>query len=188
MANAIIETDLLVLCPAIVTKISQAFPAFKTVQFYREEGERAPLKESELPALLLELTELEPNYEDDPGTEQLSVIARFEARIIVGFRTTQAKIETAKLAGAVGAYMRKFSRFHGVMGCPVTVDSIVPDSFYPELDRYEVWRVDFSCIAWLGETVWDNDGTTPSEPVYSWSPNIGIGHDDDYEDAIPNEL
>lgn len=183
MADAIIENDLLELCRAIEAKISAAFPDFKVVQFYREEDERAALKESELPALLLEVPELEPNHDDDPGTEQLSVIARFEARVVVNFREENAKILTATIAGMLGAYMRKYRHFHGIKGCPVTVDTIVSDDFYPELDRYEVWRVDFSCIAWLGETVWTNEGTTPADPVYSWVPKIGPGHESNYEDV-----
>lgn len=181
MANAIIETDLGVLHEAIGAKLAEAFPIFKIVEFYREEEEREAPKESELPALLLEMNELEPNLEDTPGTEQLSVFARFEARIVVNFRTPKAKIEVRKLAGAVAAFLFKNKHFHGVKGCPVTVDAIVSDDFYPELDRFEVWRVDFNCIAWLGETVWTNDGKTPSEPVLSWVPNIGPGNEDKYE-------
>ncbi|QKN87907.1 putative tail completion protein [Acinetobacter phage vB_AbaP_Alexa] len=181
MADALIETDLLGLCEAIEAKLSEAFPDFKVVQFFREEEERAPLKEPELPALLLEVSELEPNPEGDPGTEQLSVIARFEARVVVNFRTVKGKIEAAKIAGAVAAFMHKERHFHRVKGCPVTVDAIVSDAFYPDLDRFNVWRVDFSCIAWLGESVWTSDGTTPGEPVYSWVPKIGPGNESEYE-------
>lgn len=181
MADALIETDLLGLCEAIEIKLSEAFPDFKIVEFYREEEEREPPKESELPALLLENPELEPNSDEDPGTEQLSVLARFEARVVVNFREDKAKILVAKIAGMVAAFMHKNRHFHRVKGCPVTVDSIMRDNFYPELDRFEVWRIDFHCIAWLGESVWTNDGTTPGEPVYSWVPEIGTGHENDYE-------
>lgn len=187
MANAIIETDLAVLHEQIGAKLSEAFPAFQVVEFYREEDERAPLKEAQLPALLLEMSELEPDLESDPGTEQLPAIARFEARIVVGFRTAQAKVEVRKLASAVAAFMHKNKRFYG-KGGPVTVDAIVADDFYPELDRFEVWRLDFSIRVWLGETVWTNDGITPLQPVYSWVPNIGIGNEDKYEDSATNGI
>lgn len=183
MADAVIETDLAELHTAIGAKLAEAFPSFQVVEFYREENERAPLKEAQLPALLLEMTELEPYPEGDPGTEQLAVTARFEARVVINFRTAQAKVEVRKLAGAVAAFMHKNRHFHGVKGCPVTVDSIVSDDFYPELDRFEVWRVDFSCIAWIGETVWTNDGTTPAQPVYSWVPKIGTGNENEYQDV-----
>lgn len=181
MADALIETDLAELHTEIGAKLSEAFPMFQVVEFYREEDERAPLREAELPALLLEMSEMEPNNDEDPGTEQLSVLARFEARVVVNFRTPKAKVEVRKIAGAVAAFMHKHRHFHGVKGCPVTVDAIVSDDFYPELDRFEVWRVDFHCIAWLGESVWKDEGTTPSEPVYSWVPNIGPGNESDYE-------
>lgn len=179
MANAIIETDLAVLHEQIGASLSVAFPVFQVVEFYREEDERAPLKEAQLPALLLEMTEMEVDAENDPGTEQLAVIARFEARIVIGFRTPQAKVAVRKLAGAVAAFMRKEPRFYGKGGA-ITVDAIIADDFYPELDRFEVWRVDFSIKCWLGETVWTDEGTAPAEPVLSWVPEIGPGNEDKY--------
>ena len=143
MADALIETDLSALHEQIGQSLKAAFPVFKVVEFYREEEDREPLLNGELPALLLELSEMEPNIDNDPGTEQFPMIARFEARVVIGFRTPQAKVEVRKLAGAVAAFIHKHGRFYGPGGAAV-VDGIVSDDFSPGLDRYEVWRVEFS--------------------------------------------
>lgn len=181
MANAITNIDLADLHTAIGSNLSEAFPAFKLVEFYREDEERAAPKESELPALLLEMTEMEPDLDSDPGTEQLAVIARFEARIVINFRTPKAKIEVRKMAGGLAAFIHKNRRFHKLPTGAANIDAIVSDDFYPELDRFQVWRVDFSMLVHLGDTIWTNDEPLEFEPVYSWSPETGTGNDDKYE-------
>lgn len=193
MANAITNVSLDDLHEAIVRDIRAAFPALKTVEFYREESERKPPEPDQLPACLLELSEMEPSPEDDPGTEQLAVNARFEARVMIGFRTQKAKLEIRKLAAALAAWLRLRRWSHPTEPAPRTlptgpayVINIMPDDFEPELDRYEIWRVEWmQQTVHLGETVWTNDGVTPSTPLYSWSPDIGEGNADKYEPALP---
>src|SRR5690606_27856540 len=97
------EVGLDALHAAIVADIKAAFPALATVEFYRETSDRVRL---ELPACLLELSEMELAEDEDPGTEQTAVEARFEARLIIGFRTPDAKVEIRKLAGAFAAFLR----------------------------------------------------------------------------------
>lgn len=192
MANAITNVSLDDLHDAIVRDIKAAFPALKTVEFYREESERTPPSPEQLPACLLELSEMEPSPEDDPGTEQLAVDARFEARLMLGFRTQKAKLEIRKLAAAFAAWLRLRRWSHPTNAGktlptgPAYVQSIRPDDFFPELDRFEVW-----CVEWqqetvhLGETVWTDEGVTPSTPLYNWVPDIGEGNADKYQPALP---
>ena len=59
-----------------------------------------------------------------------------------------------------------------------------PDDFQPEIDKYEVWRVEWQQVIHLGETIWTDEGTTPQNPVYSWVPDIGNGNEDKYQDAV----
>lgn len=185
--------DLAVLHQVISATLAAQFPALETVEFYREESEREPLTDAQLPACLLEMEELEPaDPADDPMTEQLPVYARFAARLIIGFRTQNAKLEIRKLAASVATYLRKHPRWpHPTLAGktlptgPAEVLAIMPDDFAPELDRYEVWRVEWRHLIHLGATVWTSEGVTPGTPLYGWSPEIGTPHDDDYSEALP---
>lgn len=189
MADANTEVDLGVFHDAIVADIKAQFPDLATVEFYREVDERA--EGMPLPACLLELSEMPASNDDDPGSTQWPTVARIEARLIIGFRTPRAKIEVRKLAGALAVWLRR-RRFNDpttpgrtlptgaadVIGC-------FPDEFDPALDRYEVWRVEWDQQLDLGATVWTNEGVTPT-PVFSWAPDIGIGHEDKYDEIVPS--
>lgn len=174
MANVSTNIDLDVVHQSIVNALSLQFPDMATVEDYRENRGALPL-----PAILLELEDMEAAPDDDPGTEQLAVWARWSARIIIGFRTANAEREIRKLAGALGVFVHQ-NRFGQPIG-PAEVTMITPDDMDPDLDQYVVWRVEWQQIVHLGEGVWVNDGTIPTEVLYSWSPDIGPEHEPDYE-------
>lgn len=179
--NADTEIDLDDLQDAIADQIAAAFPEFQTVEFYREERDRDRLP---VPACLLELTGLEPTADADPGTGQLAASARFEARIVIGFRTPNAKRAVRKLAAALAAFLhhRRWGRPVG----PAQVIEATPDDFTPELDNCEVWRVEWEQVVHLGESVWiGSDAITPTDVRVSWVPRVGIPHEPDYERVTP---
>lgn len=184
MADAIAGVDFDQLHDVIEEKLRAQFPVFKLVQFYRDEEERKAPTAKELPALFLELTSFEIDDQGDMGTEQLPLIARFEARIIDTFNQRRAKINVRKLAAGVALYIFQNKHFTqlGKYGVGVSsVEDISEDAFFPELDRFEVWRVDFSTQIVVGENVWAESGVTPT-PVFSYSPEIGLGHEDKYQE------
>ena len=161
---------------AIVAATTAQFPDLATVEFYREDRKGLPM-----PACLLELTDMEAAPDFDPGTDQLAVLATFEAQLVIGFRQPgkSAKREIRKLAGAFAAWVR-LQRW----GCPVGPAQVVgafPDDFEPELDQFECWRVEWQQIIHLGETVWTNDGTTPTAVFVSQVPLVGAAHADEYD-------
>ncbi|QOE32742.1 hypothetical protein CPT_Mano_009 [Achromobacter phage Mano] len=190
MADANTEVDLQVFHDAIVADIKAAFPDLKTVEFYREIDERAD--GMPLPALLLEISEMPASDEDDPQTMQWPTMARIEARVVMGFRTPQVKIAVRKMAGALAVWLRR-RRFNDPANPgrklptgPAQVVGCFRDEFEPNLDRYEVWRVEWDQQLDLGESVWKPDGTpVPSQPVFSWVPDIGDGNADKYQDVLP---
>lgn len=186
MANANTNIDLAELHQAIGDAISAQFPDFKLVEFYREEDDRKRPNALQLPACLLELSEMEPALDEDPGTEQLAVYARFAAHVVIGFRTASAKVEIRKLAGALAAYINKEKHFHKLPTGPAEILSIMPNEFNPAMDAYEVWTVEWRCMVHLGDTVWTDEGVTPGAPLYSWVPDIGNGNAHKYQPTIPD--
>lgn len=191
MANANTDIDLSELHAGIELAIRAQFPDLKLVEFYREEEERRPPEPEQLPACLLEMSEMEPTPDVDPGTEQLAVNARFEARVIVGFRTPRAKLEVRKLAAALAVFLRQKRWPHPtetgktIPTGPADVVTIMADDFNPELDRFEVWRVEWLQPLHLGIGIWKDEGITPQSPLYSWRPDIGDGNAHKYESAVP---
>ena len=184
MVDAIAGVDFDQLHDVIEEKLRTQFPVFKLVQFYRDEEERKAPTAQELPALLLELTNFDIDVDGDAGTEQMPLIAKFEARIIDTFNQRRAKINVRKLAAAVALYIFQNKHFTGLgkFGVGVsTVDDIAEDAFFPELDRYEVWRVDFSTQIVVGENVWTESGETPTL-VFSYAPEIGVAHENQYQE------
>lgn len=160
---------------AILDAIRAQFPDLRTVAAYHPERERLAL-----PACLVELEELEASPDDDPGTEQLAVEARFCARLVIGFRhaPTPAKLEIRRLAAAFAAWAR-LQRWGLPVG-PVEIIGAAPDDFSPELEQYECWRVEWKQTLHLGESVWQETGITPV-PYLSWVPEIGEAHKDAYQ-------
>lgn len=185
MANARTEVDLAVLHQAIAADITAAFPQLQTVAFYRETedgGRELPT----LPACLLELAEFDAMPEHDRGTGQLAVMARFEARVVIGFRTLDAKVAIRTLAGALAAWLRLrrwVDPSDPLKKLPTGAAEVLgawPDDFLPELDRCEVWRVEWRQVINLGDAVEWDEGTTPGQVLFSWAPEIGAPHEPDY--------
>ena len=190
MADAIEGTDIVAMHDNIVKKLSDQFKDdFKLIEFYRSENERSPLKKEELPALLLEVPDFELNLEGDAGTEQLPMFARIEARVVIDAmekeqdNPTFAKLKVRTLALKLAQYLFKNKHFHELKTGPLTLFDVTEDAFYPGLDRYDVWRVDFSIPIHVGESIWKSEGITPIA-LFSYSPAIGSAHSSAYQEIL----
>lgn len=191
MADAIEGINIADLHNNIVQKLADQFKDdFKLIEFYRSENDRKPLKEEQLPALLLELPDFELNLENDAGTEQLPLIARFEARIVANAMEKEQdnpifmKAKVRGLALKLAQFLFKNKHFHKLATGPLVLSGITEDAFYPGLDRYEVWRVDFEIPIHVGESIWKSEGTTPIA-LFSYSPAIGSAHSSAYQEILP---
>jgi hypothetical protein len=174
--NAFLDLD--ALHAAIVSDIKAQFPSIATVEFYRTEAR----KSIPCPAILLDLCEFEAEPDDDPGTEQLSVSARFEAEIIFGFKTPNVKQAIRVFAAAFMAWLR-LRRWTGIVTDAAKVIGAYPDDFKPELDEYVVWRVEWSQVLYLGTNTWtDSSGalTTGLSVMVGTDPLIGPPNVNDY--------
>lgn len=160
---------------ALIAGATAQFPDLRTVADYHDDRDTL-----QMPALLFELVALEAD-DEDRGTEQLTMIARFEARVVLGFRTAAVEREVRKLAAAIALWING-NRF-GQPIEPAEIMSVDPDPFDPDLDQFAVWRIEWRHQVDIGTSVWINDGTVP-DAVFSWVPRTGVPHEDDYV-AIP---
>lgn len=191
--NANTDIDLAVLHDAIVADIKAQFPQLVTVEFYREDRKDLPK-----PACLLELSELEAIPEDDPGTEQLAVMAKFEAELVITFRTPQAKQSIRVLAAAFSAWLR-MRRWTNpadptkklptgeaqVIGAYQDDFAVMGRQRDQELPQFEIWRVEWQQRIHLGNTIWTDEGSTPSQVFVSSPPDIGTGNEGKYDQVYP---
>lgn len=167
--------DLDALHEAILDKIREKFPDLLTVEDYD-----ADRKKLTVPAVLLELVDMEASPDDDGGSGQLPVVSKWAARVVFGFEQENVKREVRKLAGALGVFVHK-NRW-GQPVSPATVTIIGPDAFDPDFDRFEVWAVEWDQKLDLGENVWTGEGVTPDVVKIGFAPDIGPGHEAEYSD------
>ena len=160
---------------AVKLAISGGFPAVPTVEDYD-----ADRKDLVVPAILIELVDMEADPESDPGTEQLPVVSKWVARIIMSFRTENVKREIRKLAASLGVMVHQ-NRW-GMPVSPAQVTYIGPDAFDPEFDKFEVWAVEWDQQIDLGQSVWTGEGITPERVMIGYAPEIGPGQEGDYDE------
>lgn len=181
--------DLAVFFDAIVADIKARFPSMVNVEFFPDEPEantRMPV-----PAILLDVSEMETDAENDPGTEQSPMKLSFSAFIIIsGLQDGNTKLQIRLLAAALASWLKlRLWRDPSNPGDddnpnylpsdPAMVLGAYRDDFNPALDRYEVWRVDWEQVVYLGESVFD----TTFLPDHVWlglAPEIGLEHKDKY--------
>jgi len=172
---------------AVVAAIQAQFPGFKTVEFDREDRDPRTLQ---VPACLLTITEFEDAADQDPGTEQWPTVARVEAQVILGFREPAVNLAVRKAATSLAVWLR-YRRFPDLNDPPKTlptgaamVQGVFLDDFSPELDQFQVWRVEWLQHMDLGASVFaEEPGPTPT-PFFSWSPLIGTGNEQHYRPGL----
>lgn len=155
------QVDLAALHDAIRDQLAAEFPQFNLVDCYIDTHDE--LQADDLPALIFELVDMETAEDRDPGTEQWAVMSRWAARVILPYRTPQARLAARVLAANLATYLHKRNRWAGMKGGEIMVEGAFPDDFAPELDRFEVWRVEWSQCLHIGPTVFTDDGVIPTD-------------------------
>ena len=109
------------------------------------------------PAVFLEVA----NYStgSDSATEELSLIANIEARIVVDSISENAELVCQNLACHIAniAHLNSF----GCKISPAKISGISRDSFKPDFDPYICWLVEWSHEIHCGESVWKESGLPP---------------------------
>lgn len=126
--------------------IKNEIPAVQTCENY-------PVVRKEIlaPAIFVELTSLEPGK--DPGTEELALRARFEARVIIDSSIDNAYVVVRSLVARVAKVINRNS--WGISNVsPAEFLSAEGDGFKPELDSYLVWSVEWVHEIHTGYSIW----------------------------------
>lgn len=156
----------------VVEQIAERFEAtVNVVAAYARFTDTIPER-----AITIEFDGITPENPDDAGTEQFHADVRFVAHVFVSFLIDNPELEVRRIAADLVAwtYGRRFD-------CPVGPAKIIsaqPDAIElpgrsgraGEGEDYEVWRIEWSHEAFLGESVW---GATGTEPVEVWTDNQG---------------
>lgn len=151
---------------SVISALRSAFPNLATVDDYPADRQRI-----QVPAALVEVTEMLAAPDDDPGTGQLALELQVELRYIVGFRGTNQ----GRLIRSNAASLAHFIQ-HNQWGLPIEGARVMvcePDAFSPELDQYHVWRIEWAQVVHIGANEWIDDGEPPSEVWVGVSPLIG---------------
>ncbi|MCG9104274.1 hypothetical protein LH462_11145 [Laribacter hongkongensis] len=128
--------DMTTLHSAIETGLSAELPGVDVRSYPDLEGRVS------LPLVLVELAELEDGTQ--PGTGELALVARLEARVVVDPNQRDAELLVRQLACRLAAACH-----FKTWGLPIgvaRVQSIAPDGFKADLDGYLVW-----CVTWTHE-------------------------------------
>lgn len=146
---------------AIEQQIGERLTGLATVATWPEIDERTVVR---LPALFLELAEIEPG--EDDGTGQTALIGKFEARVVVGAEQPKPSHQAAQLVAQLAVLLR--AQYWDIRGVgPAEFVQAVPDWTKPELDGYTVWLVEWTQAIQLGEEEWPWADQAPADLVFA---------------------
>lgn len=156
----------------VIERLREQFPAYATVDDYREPGEdRTQLA---VPALLIQMTDLERAPDTDPQTGQKAFAGIWEATIIMGFRHAAVDRAIRDAVGALAVFVDG-QRW----GLPDVAPAVVTlggvDDFSAATAAFKSWRLEWRQVMFLGDDAWEAGGTVP-RALASWVPKIGIPH------------
>lgn len=135
-----------------------------------------------LPAVFLELSEIEPGQ--DIGTGETVLTCKFEARIIVDVIMAQHQRQAVHLATQLAVLLR--AQTWGLEVEPAAFVQAVEDWTKPELDGYTVWLVEWTQTIYLGAVEWPWPDQPPGTLLFGFNQDIGPGNEDRY--TAPEDL
>ncbi|WP_341823918.1 hypothetical protein [Wolbachia endosymbiont (group A) of Udea olivalis] len=164
---------------AICNTLKAEIPAIQTCEVYP-----AIRKELIAPAVFIELSGFEKGH--DPGTEELALRAKFEARIVIDSTIENAPIIVRALAAEVARMVNK-NTWKVEKISPGEFISGGGDDFRPELDAYLVWMVEWVHEVHLGDSVWAKSSIPPSTVYIGFTPDIGVANKHKYVKVGKND-
>lgn len=111
-----------------------------------------------LPALLLDLVEIEPGK--DPGTGELSVITHWEARLVTTDSQNESVTWNLTITVLLWLYNQSFPDKNIGMA---NIKQASPDNFSPDLQGHRVWLIEWTHKVRFGDNIWNGEGVIPGE-------------------------
>lgn len=144
---------------AIEAHIAQAIPGLACVCTMPHMADHV-----DVPAAVVELVELEPGK--DAGTGETTLVARFEARFIVGSEDADCQQKAAFAAAQMAVLLR--IQTWGLEVEPAEFVRAAQDWTRPELDGYAVWVVEWTQTIYLGEEEWPWPNQPPGSLLWGF--------------------
>lgn len=165
------------LLAAIKLGIETEFSSIATVDFTADIHDR--LRGSiDVPAVLIDCVRF-PVLDDSMVQGEIRVTAQGNLFVLVDFKRLNAQSFARHLALQLGRFIHR--RNWSVSGAHPTITSnIEKDDFSPELDRFEVWRVDFSFIVTVSPESLEGYLLSPETVLFSYVPRVGPPHEPAY--------
>ena len=163
------EIDITSLHTSIEDAINGSGLGFVTVQSYTRIQ-----KKLATPAFIYELTMIEPSENPDMGTEQTQVDLHFTAYIYMGYNLDAEKI-ACRILAAKTLHFINANRWQEPV-CPAEIKTCEDDSFDPEYNGSEVWRIEWINQAYLGNSIFEESENVPTPSI------INIGYSPDIND------
>jgi hypothetical protein len=160
---------------AIIQAVTDHFDGKVHVLVYPEE-----LSQVQTPAVLLEMDSGEDGQ--DLGDDRISLSCQFALHCILGFKTENIGLAVRDFSSQVFILLKD-----NLFGCGRDVSrpeniSMSPGEFKPGVAGYESWCVTWEQTIFLGVSAWNDTGVVPEIVMLGIAPDIGIGHEPDYED------
>ena len=165
---------------AVVAALTAKFPVVHSV--VAEDESHTDLR---LPAIIVQISEIEPTPDADQHEGQFPCNVHFEARIILGHRTPKVRRLICEGSAGVAAFVH-----NNRMGVPWGAGVVLacePDEFAPQVDKFDVWRVEWVHAANVGPFLALPDEFQPTQVFLSRAPEIGVPHESDYVEVSKNE-
>lgn len=138
--------------------LQQSLGGIQLVSFWPDIKQHIPL-----PAVFLDIAEIEPGTDIGTGESTLSVT--FEARVIVDVIRAGHYQQAIHLATQLAMLLR--TQTWGLAVEPAEFKRSTQDWTRPELDGYTVWLVEWTQTIYLGETEWPWPDEPPGSLVFS---------------------
>ena len=138
--------------------LQQSLGGIQLVSFWPDIKQHIPL-----PAVFLDIAEIEPGTDIGTGESTLSVT--FEARVIVDVIRAGHYQQAIHLATQLAVLLR--TQTWGLAVEPAQFQRSTQDWTRPELDGYTVWLVEWTQTIYLGETEWLWPDEPPGSLVFS---------------------
>ena len=139
-----------------------------------------------LPAVLMDLYEVEPDPDANLGTGQLGVQLMMQIWVVVAATDRGAPLTVRKLAMAVGAIIHSGYRFSAPVS-PAKVTDIIgmPKLTQQNSNQYLIWSVEWQHATTIGaeDQLCDDppvDADQINQVLWGTDPDVGPDHEDDY--------